>query len=491
MRRRVFLLLGLLEMGLAITLMGVGQQLPTSAAVGAHVGRVGRVTQSARDQVAVLQHQVGELRRPELQRLAGRLGPQAQRLAKVLTKQTIDFVALATLNQTLVEVARSLEVWRNTLDPEQMGKWSQALGTTANYLEQNVIPAGKQAATQMEQAVAGLERHARQLSQLLHRAPPNLQAARDIYTSLGSFEAGLERVTPVLKLERLDTIEQGFAGMETALVTTKRQVERLSRYTYPIIRLENFRPKVTQKPFWPAGSTIAEGLGQAIKGLQAVNTELAKLDRELPALRRSLDESRSVVGKTREAMGEALKHQAQIEALLEEIPKQSVALAEQLPRLGKTFAQMLRETKQLTEVVRSLRQVQTHLTSGFERWPEVRNALQQSAGILRHTHAQVEGLLAQREVYEQAHQAMVQMVENTAEVFPLVGDGLDVRLSQQESTLGELKQGLDEVHQSLPALEQASQGMLNSLRWVLWVMATLVGVHGAFVLIDSQLRPQA
>ncbi|HEY8504947.1 MAG TPA: hypothetical protein VIL46_10220 [Gemmataceae bacterium] len=489
MRRAVFVLLGVLELGLAAGLVAFAGRVPGRDQVGRGFARFAEVSGGAERQVDALRTQVADLRRPELQRLAERLGPQTRAVTAILGRREVNFAAVEALNRSLGQAARGLEGWAETLDADQARSLGTALAATADYLEKDVIPAARKAAAGMEQAAAGLEKDARRLATLLEKAPPDLRAARQIHEGLVRFDEALGRVAPALKLERLETIREGFAGMESALTTTAGQVEKFAGYTYPVVQIDGFRPKVEQRPFWPAGREIAKGLRQAVTGLKAADAELAKLHQELPALRQSLDASRDVVAATRRAMGKSLEQQAEIEALLRDIPKRSAALADELPQLGNTFAGMLRRAEQLAAVAGSLRKVRDGLDASLAHWPQLRASLKQSAAVLRGAQAQFERLLAQREEYERAAAASTELAEHFADLLPLFTDQLDVRLGEQEYALAQLKQGLSEVNASLPAAEETASELFATLRWLLWLVAGLVGVHGGYVLFDAAARP--
>src|SRR5207244_2259625 len=98
--------------------------------------------------------------------------------------------------------------------------------------------------------------------------------ARDIHDSLGRFDEGLEKMLKLIELKRLDAIKDGFAGMETALDTTAGEVERLSGYTYPHVKMGGkLKIEMEQKPFWPNGEKVSGGLRKATEGVRAAQKE--------------------------------------------------------------------------------------------------------------------------------------------------------------------------------------------------------------------------
>jgi len=485
MRRFVLIGLGVLELAVAIVLVLFSQQLPDRERVSQRFTHFGNVTRGAENQIASLQGQFSDLKRPEMQLAAQRLGEQTRKITEVLKKSHLDFNSLTAMNQGLADVAKGLDSWSQTLNPEQIQKLSEGFGTAAKFLDDNLAESAMTAANGIEEAINALKTDALKLSAMLQKAPPDLQAVRDIHDSLAKFDAGLEKVNTVLKLERFDAIKEGLNGMETALSTTAGQVEKLSNFTYPVITINGIKPNVEQRPFWPQGDTIAEGLRKAVKGMNAAGQELDGLHKELPTLRVALDDSRKVIARTREAMSKALSQQSEIEQLLRDVPKQSALLAERLPKLGEAFVKMLRETKRLKEVAVALRQTQQGLTNAAAQWPKLKDALAKSANVLRVTQGQFDKLLQNREQYETAMNGATDFASQFAEMLPIVNERLDARLTQQEQTLGQLKDGLAEVNAGLPDIERGTSDVLTMARWLMWMVAALVGLHGVYVCVDA------
>ena len=66
-----------------------------------------------------------------------------------------------------------------------------------------------------------LRRDAQRLAELLKTVPLDLKAVREVHDSLGKFREGLDKMNTVLRLQRLDTVREGFTGMETSLRNAK------------------------------------------------------------------------------------------------------------------------------------------------------------------------------------------------------------------------------------------------------------------------------
>jgi uncharacterized phage infection (PIP) family protein YhgE len=483
MRRFALAGLGLLELAVAAVIVLLARQLPAPEKIARNFEHVRKATSGAVRQVDLLRQQVEELRDQDFTFAAKELRDNTRAVAATLQNTRVDFQTLEALAGALGDVARGLTGWADTIDAERLKKISEGLGTTASFLEDNVVGSAMKAATSLEEAVAGLEADARRLSKLLQQAPPDLKAARDMHDGLARFDEGLAALERLLKLEHLGAIRDGFAGMQTSLSTTAEQVNKIGGLSYPVFKFNGFRaPEVEMKPFWPDGAKIGEGLRKAVGGVEAANKQLEGLQKDLPAIRAGLAESRKAVAQTRQALAASLKEQGEIDSLLKSVPKQSAALAEELPKVGKSFARMLRETQRLKDVSTALRQAQKLLDESSTQWPELAKAMKQSATVLNAAQKQLTRALGKRDEYEDALHSTAELAKVSAELLPLLTDRLDVRLGEQEQSLQQMASGLNEVNDSLPAVESATIDIMGTLRWLLWLTAALVGLHGAFVI---------
>lgn len=488
MRRAVFLVFGVCEFAVAAALALLGWQLPSSSEVDQSFARAERVTQRTGTQVDLLRRQLHDLRRPELQQLANRLETQTRSVTSMLRAQSIDFQTVATLSDSLAEVARGLEGLTETLDPEGIGKLGEGLGATASFLDEKVAPAAGKAADQLDASTKALQTDALRLKNLLREAPLDLRAAREIHDSLGRFCDGLEVMKASLKLQRLDTMQEGFRGLESALNTGAGQVERLASYYYPVVTFTKaLKPMIEQRPFWPEGGQIADGMRKAALGATAAGKEMETLAAELPKVQTSLDESRKVAEKTREALGLALKQQDQIEPLLKNVPEHAARLAEELPKLGEDLARILRDTQRLKEVAVALREAQKGIETTVARWPELHTTLSGSAKALKTLQRQLRMVVDQRAEYEAALQQSVVLADAFATMLPLFTLQLEGQLREQEQALDELGQGLDEVTAALPAYADTASRIVWTTRWLLGLVAFIIALHGGYLVLSARL----
>ena len=489
MRRAWFIALGVLELAVAAVLLGFGWQLPGAADVDESFGRVERVTERTGRQVRLLRDQVHDLRRPELDEVAGRLQTQMRQVARTLRSQNIDFDTVRTMSDSLGDVASGLDSLSDTLDAQSLGKVGEGLGTTADYLDK-VAPAAARAADRLDASTDALRADAATLAGVLRDAPLDLQAAREIHDGLARFSDGLDRMSAALKLQKFDTMRDGVRGLEDALDRGAGQVEHLSGYTYPVITFNGLKPVVEQKPFWPEGEKIAEGLRKAAEGVSAAGKEMDGLAEELPKLRESLDESRKVADRSREALAAALKQQDKVEPLLKKVPEQAAGLAEELPKLGADLSRVLRDTEKLKDLADSLRQAQKGIDGAVTRWPDLRKTLARSATLLKSAQQQMRNVLEHRRDYEQAVNDTIALTEEFADRLPQFTHNLDGQLREQEESFDQLGQSIDEVGAALPAYARTASRLVQATRLLLGLVAAIIGLHGVYLVMAGRLgRP--
>jgi chromosome segregation ATPase len=489
MRRTLFTSLGVLEFLAALVLLAFAWQLPGPRQVQDAADKMERVSRQAGVQVSRLRDEVGVLRqrRPQLAALSKQLQKQLRIVTINVRTGQIDYGAVRTVGHALGDVAQGLDGLAATLDPRGVAQIGAGMKATADYLEDKVAPEAEKAADRLEKTTEALRADAVRLGALLRAAPLDLRAARATADSLATFDEGLTRLARALKVENADAIRDGFKGLETSLSTGAGQVERLTGYTYPAITVNGFKVNVEQKEFWPEGKTIATGMRRAARGLTAAGKQLDGLNKELPRLRASLEGSRKVVTATRQALVTALKQQEKVEPLLRSVPTHAARLAHELPRLAGDLAKVLRETARLKEVAALLRQAQKGVDTATERWPELRRNLGRSSVLLRATQKQLREALDRRTEYEAAARQTLLLTETFAAALPLLTEQLDEHLEQQERSLAELTDSIDQVSTALPVAAGTASRLLVTTRLLLGLVALIVAVHGAYVLLGERL----
>jgi methyl-accepting chemotaxis protein len=487
MRRSFFLVLGLLEFAVAAVLVAFGCQLPSAQDVEQSFAGVERVTRRTGSQVRLLRDQVHELRDPEVQQTVQRLQTQLHKVTGTLRAQTIDFDTVRTMSDALGDVAKGLETLSASLDPQAVGKLGEGLGTTAAYLEDKVAPTAAMAAEHLEQSTEALRTDAKRLAAVLREAPLDLSAAREIRDGLARFSDGLDKMSGAMKLQKFGTMREGVKGLESALTTGAEQVERLSGYTYPVVSFSGLRPMVNQRPFWPEGEKIAEGMRKAAEGVNVAGKEMDGLATELPKMREALDESRKVADRSREALANALKQQDKVEPLLRDVPEHAARLAEELPKLGGDLARVLRDTEKLKELAQALREAQKRIDATVAHWPELQTTLTRSADLLKATQQQMKQVVEHRPEFEKAMGETIVLTEELADHLPRLTHHLDSQLHDEETSFEELGQSIDDVSAALPGYAQTASRMVAATRLLLWLVASIVGLHGTYLVLGTRL----
>jgi hypothetical protein len=487
MRRIVFLALGILEVVVGLLLVYLGLQVPAAQQVDHSFQSAERVTDRAGTQVQLLRQQVHGLRRMELQQLSTRLQKQTRSVTATLRSQRLDFETVRGMRDAMAEVARGLDGMADGLDGDGIRGLGKGLGETATFLDQKVVPSAQRAADQLEASTALLRTDAKHLEMLLRETPHDLKAVREVYRSLAAFQAGLDGLNQRLDVKRLETMRDGFRGLEDSLRTGADQVDLLADRTYPVVSFSGLTPEISERPFWPEGSRIAKGMRKAAAGATAAGKEMDGMATDMPKIRASLAESCAILTRLRESLGAALEHQDKIEPLLKDAPVHAAQLAEQLPQVSGELARMLRDTNRLKEVANGLRQAQKGLDQAATHWPELRTMLRRLARVLAGTGDQLDRAVQHRDEYESASQQTIDLAESFANLLPLVTDQLDSRLAEQEQTLDDLGQSLGEVNAALPAYNRTTKDLLQTGRLLAWLTAAIVGLHGCYLILSARM----
>ncbi|MBI1918082.1 MAG: hypothetical protein HYS12_25605 [Planctomycetes bacterium] len=489
MRRAVFFALGVLELAVASILLTIGLLLPAESAVRDNFNRITQVADSTEAQVKALREQVGTVHDEKVQSFLKDLGPHLPRLKQRL-QGDVTFETAREASQSLGTLASAMEEWANTLDPALVQNLSDGTLRLASFLDDSVVTTAGKSAARLEKTTEALRKDADVLTRLVKDAPPDLKAAREIHESLSRFSEGLDKVSVLMGAERLKAMREGFKGMESSLETGAAQVDKLASYTYPVVKLNGFKPPtVDDKAFWPEGEKIAEGMRKGAKALKAAGKELDAQAASLPHMQKSLDESRKSVARTRDALGRALKDHDKLEAVLKGIPQNTARLAEELPTLSADLAKVLREAERLKEVSANLRQTQKDMASAVAKLPKARQGLRDSAVRLRELQKKLD-VAVQSPRSKDTLEKTVELTEAAAQVVPLLAARLE-QMDAPHQGLATLSEKLGEVRGSLPQMADSTVTLVTLLRWLLWCAALLVVVHSAtqFLAFRQQAAP--
>jgi hypothetical protein len=491
MSRTLFLFLGLLELAVACLLAYFAFQLPRDEMIASSFGQAERVTARSANQVALLRKQVQGFKQVQLAEVSSRLEDQTRTVTEMLRAQTVDFETVCTIRDALIGVSAGLKGLAQSLDADSIGRLSTGLGETADFLSEKVVPAAHKAADHLDASTENMRADAEHLSKLLKDSPPDFKVLKEVHTSLGHFRDGLNQMGKNLQLDRTETMRDGFRGLVSSLSAGADQVEKLSNYTYPSLSFRGVKPEVAQHSFWPEGRSIADGMRKAALGADAAALELDSMTTELPQVRKSLEESGKVIDKVREALGVALAYQNRVEPLLVEMPGQAAKLAEDLPRLGSDLSRLLRDTGRLTDVAAALRQAQKGIDQTVQNWPQTQATLTRLAGGLQETGNRLNQVVEHRQEYETAMRQTVRLAETFISLLPMMTDQLEGRLDEEDRTLVDLGQSLDEVQNALPVYAQAASRLCQAGRYLAWMVALIVGIHAAYLIAGARIHPQS
>jgi hypothetical protein len=483
MQRHVFLLLGFIELTVAVALIVLGLALPGAREVRQGFAGARRITTAADSQVRSLRDEVGELRRSRLPEAAERLGTATRTVTATLRKSRVDFDTVRNVHDAAGRAADGLDRLAGSLDPEALGALGDGLGATADFLDRDVVPAAATAANDLDAASGRLRASARRFAEVVQQVPPDLKPVRALHDGLARFDAGLGALDAALDPRRLAALRQATDGAEGAVAEAARLAERVAGYTYPIVTREGLTPRVRNRPFWPRGAEVSADLRKVAAGVAAMGRELETLAKELPQIQAAVAESRQTVGATRRALTAALERQEQAERLLRQLPEQVARLGEELPRLTGDLAVALRGTERLKQVASALRQSRKGLDAAVAGWPEVRSGLSGSATLLRAARDPLDQLIEHRAEYDAARVQVEGLSGEFAGLLPALTEGLNVRLDREDQTLAEMASGLAQVEKALPIYATALERCLVIGRLLAWVVAAIAALHGSYLML--------
>lgn len=489
----VFRALGVLELLAAGVLVYFIWQIPGEGTIRDQVGRIETLARKTSDQAGRFQAKLDfvKAKQPQMKSLAKRVQEQTRSFSTHANKQRVDFSTLETVSKALGEFSEGLEGFAEVLDDEGIGQMGEGLKQTAEYLDKKLAPTADDAAMRLEKSVALLREDALRLKELVSVAPIDMKTVQEVHDALGKFSDGLQQMKKTVELPNLTTMREGFNGLETALTTGADQVGKLAGYNYPVVTFDGFKPRIDQKPFWPEGGTIADGMRTASKGVQAAGKELETLAKDLPKLRASLDDSRAILEKTRAGMSIALKNKEAVAPLLKNLPENTARLAEELPRLGDDLARVLRDTANLRQTAAHLREAEASMNKTLSRWPALRKNLAQSATLLKTTQKQLDETLKNREKYEASVNQTVALADTFAEALPLFTAYLEMDMDEQVASLGELRESIDEVAEAMPPVADNASRMMGATRWLLGVVAMIFLLHGSWLSLVGEGKRSA
>jgi hypothetical protein len=147
------------------------------------------------------------------------------------------------------------------------------------------------------------------------------------------------------------------------------------------------------------------------------------------------------------------------------------------------------DVKRMKEVASALRQGRKGLETTLERWPELRTSLARLSAVLNSTRHQLDRAVEHRHDYETAMRQTVRVAETFVTLLPLVSEQLDDQLDEEDQTLDDLGQSLDDVSAVLPQYERMTARFFLTGRLLVWLTASIVGLHACYLLVWSRRSP--
>jgi len=487
MRRLAFFALGVLELCVAGILLALVYSLPRPGEIHDGMERAERVGQQASRQIHKLRDQLQAFRdrEPELNRMTAQLQKHLQQVGKQLSNPQVDFKALEAVSDALADTARGVEGIAQALDPKVVTQMAAALGATATYLEEKVVPVANQAADQLEASTTTLKEDSERLSQVLRTVANDPQVYRQGVNRLNQVDKGLvwvmERSTP----EQLAQAKEHLGSLRQQLAGAAREVDAIAHQTYPVLSFSDFVPVVQHRPLWPEGTTLATGLVQAADLIGQFQRYLGWLAERSEAYQAFLKEARTAVQQSKRFLETAMIQHAEMGPLFRELPAHAARFAEELPRIGKNLVRVLRDTARLKDVAVVLRQAKMGLDQMVESWPDLTKRLAQSVVVLRAVRKQLQYTLDHRGEYETALQEGSMLLKTLATSLPVFTRQVEHDLEEQVQSLSGLDRSISDVTATLPGMARSSSRVLRLVRLLVALLAGIFALHACYLLYDA------
>ncbi|MEZ6140937.1 MAG: hypothetical protein R3B84_10235 [Zavarzinella sp.] len=471
------LVLRFLSLLLGFGLLVLGFELPNPTRIEESFLGIHKIGSGTEDQLDSFQQQISSLRQSDWQETTRKLREQTAVYADIITKQPLDFEQLANLVKLLDESASSLRKFSTDVDAKQLENLAKAVGGFADFMEQTTKLANKEQQTKLETALAEMKVQQEQLKKLATTVPPSLATAKEVYGSLDKFELGIVKLKELFQEEQLDAMKDGMAGLESSLESTAKQVDSAGGYTYPVITIENFKPKVSTKPFWPDAPKVAEGLRQAQKGSQAGRAQIDAMKKNLPAVQTALDEGVKSLGLTKQSLKAVIDNQDSLEKAFQHTPTRLADLIESFGQIGNQIVRVMQAMKQLDAVSTTLRQSSKELKQTSEQFPLFLQSLSKSAAIMEQMKTQLQVVVDNRDKYSSALDSSSKLAEALHKSVTPIEERIDGRLAAQEESLAKVKSGLHDFNETLPVLGKQAKNTLFIIRGIIWVLAAMLILH--------------
>ena len=463
MRRRILMCIGILEMLAAGVFVVFSFAIPQRQAVSQTFERMEKVGRSAEKQVQLMREQVAEVRHKDFPKAFGELRAQTHAVSKNLN-QSIDFRAIEAASNALADLFKKMDGWSGTLDP---GKYlvDEGSATVNESFDDHMSHSILAAVGSWEKCANDLELDVCAVLSLAS-LPSNDKNSRALDASAANCVTDLTNLEKSLAAGSSESNRSGLVGSERSLDKLVGQAETISEAVYPTLSANGTSE---MRSVWPDGKRAVAALREARDRVQKCNRELDDVARGLVPVRTRFEKGNrgaSFAPACDDAMW-----------IVERLRKVCAAIADAVKSMGR-----------IRGYAREIRKTQEGIEQAMRNWPELVETMHRSASIFASSRKRLEMLLAQREHYEQALKSSLQLVRTTEDLLRTGTTKLDVRLGEQEYSLGQVEHGINEANESLPAVARSAGDLVQAIRWAMWIVAALVGLHGLFVVVGAGPR---
>jgi DNA repair exonuclease SbcCD ATPase subunit len=466
----------------------VALTLPTEQDVKDKVGRVENVSRNSGNQVRSLRGQLEGVRarQPRLKQSAEQLQLKMAEVKVRLKKQQPDEETLRKMSESLGRTADDFQALGDGVSPEALVQLAQALEGTAEFLEGEVVPGDVGAARELED----VSRRIRTGAALLRGGTADRQSVRDLIDALRQFSAGLERLEASFNLPLTQRLRRSLRRFDDPLDEVINRLDALASISYPVVTVKGIQPIIESKPLWPEGKEVVAMLRMVSLSSATLQGQLATLDSAAPRARSSIEEARRAVDLIRITLETAAAHQVRLQELLKTPPEKIVRAVEQASALAEETARTLRSTEQLRKVVLRLRELRQRLADAAERAPKLRDGLIGLAEVLRRRQADLQELIDNPGPYRTTLNQTLNLIDVVTAALPLFTDHLDTKLEEEDQSLEQLENSINEVTEVMPEVSRTASRLMQLTRWLLYLGAAIFGLHGVYLTFHTQRQPQ-
>lgn len=222
-----------------------------------------------------------------------------------------------------------------------------------------------------------------------------------------------------------------------------------------------------------AGAALLAYLGQQLPGEEEIAASFQSADQVTSHASAQVEVLRSQV--------QDLRH-SDLQSLIADLEKRSQAVATHLRGRSLDFGTLSKLREALKAIAHGLELVAQALHPDND---DMRKGLREAVQLLRSAQNQLNEAMDRQPEIESWKKETAALASQIAHTVPLVTRKLATRLREEEQTLNSLKQSLDEFRGPLPAYEAKTIRAVAAARWLCWLAALLVSLHGIYLLLKN------